>query len=450
MKKVDQRRFDNQSISVDASATAARDAGSATATDAGDAAPADPSYLNGKEAAEFLGVKRQTLYAYASRGLVRSEPLGRGTRDRRYHRDDLQRLKARHDARAGHGAVAAAALRWGEPVLESALTAIEATGPRYRGQPALDLAKRVPFESVAELLWTGTVPESPPEWPGRNVGVRLRPIASLLPPDTPTASRLALAIAALAAADPDRFGAAPYEDLQRARSIVRRTAAFAGLAGGASRVQAAIEEPSVARTLLVALGARPTARSEHAMNQALVLVADHELNVSSFTARIAASAGADLYACVCAGLATLSGPRHGGTLSRIEALLAETGRPDRAHAIIHDRAIRGDEVPGFGHPLYPEGDPRGRALLAVVLDAASRNLPLQTLFALIEAMRNAGRSEPTVDFGLVALALALRLPRGSALAIFAVGRAVGWIAHAFEQRAAGFLLRPRARYVGPG
>ncbi|MDC0676049.1 helix-turn-helix domain-containing protein, partial [Nannocystis radixulma] len=120
-------------------------------------------FVSGKEAAALLGVKRETLYAYASRGLVRSEPGGAG-RERRYSRDDLERLKARRDARSGHGPVAAGALRWGEPVLESALTAIEAAGPRYRGRPAVELAEATSFEAVAELLWSGVLPEQAPRW----------------------------------------------------------------------------------------------------------------------------------------------------------------------------------------------------------------------------------------------------------------------------------------------
>src|SRR5262245_45293250 len=117
------------------------------------AASAAPAFLDGRAAAAFLGVKRETLYAYASRGLVRSEPAPRG-RARRYAREDLLRLKARRDARAGHGAVAAGALRWGEPVLSSALTALDdALGPIYRGVPAVELAEEASFEAVAELLW---------------------------------------------------------------------------------------------------------------------------------------------------------------------------------------------------------------------------------------------------------------------------------------------------------
>jgi citrate synthase len=429
VKKVDQRRFDNQPIAS--------------------AAAESSAFVSGQDAAKLLGVKRETLYAYASRGLVRSEPGAGKGRERRYHRDDLERLKARHDARAGHGPVAAAALRWGEPVLESALTAIDARGPRYRGRPAIELAEAVPFESVAELLWTGVLPEPARLWPSSPIGVRLGPIASLVPEGVAPMTALGLAIPALAAADPDRLGGGLDEEIRRARVLVRRMAALAGLPGGVSRVKAAIEEPSVARVLLVALGARPGARSEQAMNRALVLLADHELNASSFTARVAASAGADLYACVSAGLATLSGPRHGGLVPRVEALVAEAGRPERARAVIQDRARRGEEIPGFGHPLYPEGDPRARPLLDAAAGLAPKNAALQTLLALVEAMREAGRPAPTVDVGLAAITCSLALPRGSGTALFAVGRTAGWIAHAFEQRAAGFLLRPRARYIGP-
>jgi citrate synthase len=429
VKKVDQRRFDNQPI--------------------GHGALQSSAFVSGEEAARLLGVKRETLYAYASRGLVRSEPAAGKGRERRYHRDDLERLKSRHDARAGHGPVAAAALRWGEPVLESALTAIDARGPRYRGRPAIELAETVPFESVAELLWSGVLPDSPPLWPSSPIGLRLGPIASLVPEAAPPMTALSLAIPALAAADPTPLGNGLDEEIRRARVLVRRMAALAGLAGGAARVQSAIEEKSVARVLLAALGARPGTRSEQAMNRALVLLADHELNASSFTARVAASAGADLYACVSAGLATLSGPRHGGMVPRVEALLAEASRPERARAVIQDRARRGEEIPGFGHPLYPEGDPRARPLLEAAASLAPKSRALRTLIALVDAMREARRPGPTVDVGLAAITRALALPRGAGVAVFAIGRTAGWIAHAFEQRAAGFLLRPRARYTGP-
>jgi len=120
--------------------------------------------LSAAQAAAFLDVKPATLYAYVSRGLLRSYPAGGGHKNR-YSRGDLSRLKARAEARSGHGPVAASALDFGEPVLESAITKIDPAGQRYRGHSAVELAQSdTPFESVADLLWSGSLPETPPRW----------------------------------------------------------------------------------------------------------------------------------------------------------------------------------------------------------------------------------------------------------------------------------------------
>ncbi|MFT3769525.1 MAG: citrate synthase [Minicystis sp.] len=410
---------------------------------------AAPAWLSGREAAAFLGVKRETLYAYASRGLVRSEAGAEG-RGRRYRREDLERLKARSDARAGHGPVAAGALRWGEPVLESALTAIDEVGPRYRGHAAVKLAEQSSFEAVAELLWTGTLPEERPAWRAPGLGLKAAPLAAMLPERCHPLTALSLAVPAIGAGDPGRFDASPEAEKKRARALILRMAALIGFAGGGvAAAREAVAAETVARAALIGLGARPTARAERAVDRALVLIADHELNASSFTVRVAASARADLYACVSAGLATLSGPRHGGMCDRVEALVAETKHAERARAVVEDRTRSGAGVPGFGHPLYPHGDPRAESMIAAAMDLGPRNPGVMTLMALVEAMRALGHEPPTSDIGLVGVTLALGLPPGSAAALFALGRAAGWVAHAFEQRESESLLRPRARYVGP-
>ena len=413
-------------------------------------------YLGGREAAAFLGVKRETLYAYASRGLVRSEP-GERARERRYHREDLERLKVRHDARSGHGAVAAGAMRWGEPVLESALTAITPGGPVYRGFPAAMLARaETPFEAVAEMLWASEPPragatalEAAPRWKAKGFGVRVPALMALLPEESRPVVALAVAVPAMGAVDPERFEAIAEVERARARVLISRLAALTGIAIDRARAIAALEAGSVARTLLASLGARGGEKAERAVNRALVTSADHELNPSTFAVRIAASTQADLYACVSAGLSTLSGPRHGGECDRVEALVHEAASPARARSTILERARRGESVPGFGHSLYPQGDPRALVLIETALALGRRSAGLKTALALVEAMGESGRGFPTLDLGLVAVASALALPPGSAAAIFAVGRTAGWIAHVLEQRSAGFLLRPRARYVGP-
>ena len=408
--------------------------------------------MDAGEAATQLGVKRQTLYAYASRGKIRTAPVA-GSRSRRYLRSDVARVCARRDARSGHGAVAAGALRWGEPVLDSALTRIDPAGHAYRDRPALSLAGAgTSFEAVAEFLWTGVLPDDRPSW-GANggalrLGVDARKLSALLsagarPIDGPT-----LALPALALADEQRFGTAEASlEVERARKILRRLCACLALGQGAARVQGALEAGSTAASFLVALGGRTTARAVAAVERALILCADHELNPSSFAARVAASAGADLYACLGAALATLSGPVHGGACDRVEAWVDQVDRPGRAAAAVRERIRTADRLPGFRHRLYPEGDPRAPALLADAERLAPRSRPVRTIRSLVDAMALAGGGRPTLDTGLVALAGALRLPPGSAHALFAVGRSAGWVAHVLEQRQAGYLLRPRARFV---
>jgi citrate synthase len=411
-----------------------------------------PAYVSQREATSLLGVKPETLYAYVSRGLVRSERSARG-RARRYAREDIERLKARRDARSGHGPVAAGALRWGEPVLASALTSIEPGGPIYRGIAATRLAESGTFEAVAELLWAAnpplSIPREAPPFRAPGLGVRAASLTALLPEDATPLTALLLGVPAVGAADPLRFDTSPEAERRRARALLPRMAALVGLASGRRGAREALAADRVARALLVALGARETDEAVAAVDCALVLSADHELNPSAFAVRVAASAGADLYACVTAGLATLSGPRHGGVCDRIEALVAEVRRPEAASAVLLSRSRRGEEVPGFSHPLYPAGDPRAAMLLDRVRALGARGQRLRALFSLLDAMRASGREPPSLDFGLVAVAVALDLPPGSAAAIFALGRAAGWVAHALEQREQGFILRPRARYTGP-
>ncbi len=384
-------------------------------------------FIDARQAARLLDVKLPTLYAYVSRGLVRSVAAETG-RARLYSRADVERLRARRDARRGHGAVAAGALRWGEPVLDSRITQITPEGPMYRGEVAVELARHGhEFEAVAELLWTGQLGESP-TWPAP---LRLAKLGTLVGSDATPCDVLAVAVAVAAARDADRH----VFDVDAARRLLGLLAST--LSGTGAGIAHAVD---------VGLGGRATRRHVAAVNKALIVIADHELNVSTFACRVAASAGADLYASVAAGLAALSGPRHGGMCDRVEALLAECGDGQRAPQVIRERRRRGDPIPGFAHPLYPDGDPRAQLLLAEARALAPKNKTVATALAVERAMKRS-KLYANVDLALVALAGALRLRRGAAAAMFAIGRSAGWIAHAMEQREAGFMLRPRARYV---
>jgi citrate synthase len=203
-------------------------------------------------------------------------------------------------------------------------------------------------------------------------------------------------------------------------------------------------EQRAADALAAAFGA-----PAHVLDAALILLADHELNASSFAARVVASTGAHPYAVVSAALAALSGPKHGGAALGVYALIADAaadGQPERAVAA---RVRRGETVPGFGHKLYPEGDPRFAALMAACEAQFGGESRFRLCAALAEAGFAATGQKPNIDFALAALVYTIGLPASAGPALFALGRSAGWVAHAIEQYADGRLIRPRAKYSGP-
>jgi citrate synthase len=407
----------------------------------------DPAYLTALQTAAALGVTLPTLYAYVSRGLLASEPVPGEPRARRYRREDVERLQARQELRRHPEAAAPRALAWGEPVLDSALTLIDGGRLYYRGRDAVELSRRLSVEQVAALLWTGdeaaagelfaspvgSFGEGASSSPVIARGVALSPV-----------ERLQAWLPLAGAAD----GAA--WDL-RPQAVARCGARI--LAGAAAVVAGrALHADGIAATLAAAWRSRGR-DARAALSAALVLCADHELNVSTFAARCAASAEATPWDAVAAGLAALKGRRHGGESFRMDALLraaAAAGSGTAAATAAVSAWLRGGErLPGFGHRLYPAGDPRAAELLALAQRAAPGSPTLRRTQALQSAVRELTGELPNLDFGIAALAAALRLPDGAPQAIFALGRTIGWIAHAVEEYGRGALIRPRARYVGP-
>ena len=317
---------------------------------------------------------------------------------------------------AAHGA-----LHWGTPVLDSALTLIEAGRPHYRGRDAIALAATASFEEVAALLWTGAAGDAPAVFPPA-------PPDGGGPPDADALARRLLANGERAVAGVAALGeAAP----RRAGAVVQGLFASAGARGRGSLGQR-----------LARGWRRPSAAGE--ITAALVLCADHDLNVSSFTARCVASADAPLESALLAALCALRGRRHGGMAERVAGLLAEAGRDGAREAVA--RALREQgALPGFGHELYPAGDPRGSELLRRA-GAASDDPPVA---AVVDLGRRELGLEPTLDLGLVALCRSHRLPDAAPFCLFALGRSAGWAAHAMEAAADARLIRPRSRYTGP-
>jgi citrate synthase len=188
--------------------------------------------------------------------------------------------------------------------------------------------------------------------------------------------------------------------------------------------------------------------ADHAalIRAALVLSADHEFNASAFAARVVASTGANLYGSTVAGLAAINGPRHGGVTRQVARLLDDLRGAADIEAELTKHAGR---LPGFGHQLYPDGDVRAATLLAMLREFLPRSPELAFAERAAAAAEHLTNLKPNVDFTTVVIEKALGLPRDSALAMFLLGRTVGWIAHALEQAAHGALIRPRARYTGP-
>ena len=389
--------------------------------------------ITAEEAAAILGISRATLYAYVSRGLIRSEAAGDGSRRHRYAAADVEALRQRREQQRNPSVAVEGALDWGAPLLESSITLIDNGRLYYRGQDATVLALNASLEEAAGLIWTGQLEAAPfahvvqrlPErW---EAGEGLSPI-----------TRFQAVLPQASAANAAAYDLRPEGVMASSARIMHLfTRLLSGVWPGDEGIAAALQA-----------GWNLQPKTRRVLNAALVLCADHELNVSAFTARCIASAAATPYAVVQGGLAALEGTRHGGHTERVEALFLEVGRPEEADEVIAARLRRGDSLPGFGHPLYPQGDPRARLLLELVEDCCPRSAAWELASAVTGAAEGLLGLRATIDFALVTAARALDLPPGSPLALFALGRTVGWIGHALEQYAAGTLIRPRARYVG--
>lgn len=392
------------------------------------------SYFTATQTAERLGVSRATLYAYVSRGLLHAHP-GPTPRESRYAQADVEMLAGQRKRGRKPREVAKATLSWGLPVLESAITLIEDGRLYLRGASIEDLAQASSVEAVAARLWQCTesavfgaaTPMASPvlttvqsHLAGRRPEEALLPLFTIASDDAPTA----------------QWQTSPERLAEGCGALVRLLAAcLLGTAPGAEPIH-----------VQCARAWQLDGQGADLVRMALVLCADHELNASGFTARCVASTGASLRAAVVGGLAALTGGRHGGATARVEALWDELDSREAQSspaAGLHQRLSRGEALPGFGHHLYPEGDVRARLLLARILPARPAWAPW-----IGEAQALVGQY-PSLDFALVALRRHLALPPGAAYGLFALGRSLGWIAHALEQRSGDGLIRPRAAYTGP-
>jgi citrate synthase len=408
------------------------------------------SWLTATEALRVLGVRPQTLYANVSRSKIRAKPDPKDTRRSLYHEADVRKMARQHGGQRKATAVAAAAIEWGDPILSSSVSTVVEGRLYYRGQDAAVLAETKTLEEVALLLWaaeaaTGLIFESVTRLPATGAAA-----AVTSPAGSRSASplqRAFLALGSRAGIDLSSHGRA-LTVLQAEAASVLGTLARSMLDSprrGRHRCRGSSAHATRSRNKVplhekIASGWRRP-KAADLIRRVLVLAADHELNASTFATRVAVSTGAPLSAGVLSGLATLSGPLHGRASLGVLELVAAAQRLGTG-VIVRDWLSQGRAFAGFGHPLYPLGDPRAVALL--------QQFALPAQYAeLREAVEEAIGEQPNIDFALAALTSVYALPQEAPLVLFALGRCAGWLAHALEQVTTGHPIRPRAHYVGP-
>lgn len=386
------------------------------------------NHLSAEEAAAFLGVTKATLYAYVSRGMLRSVQVGHGSRRRHYPLAELQSLKHRHNYRSDPERAAAEVIEFGNPILTTSISQITATEHSYRGVNSSALAARNSFEQVAQFLWTGDLGPELPEW---DAPIDEALLAGL--PDLPPLEQMQCLLPILENQDLNGYATKSAILLP---SAVRILLYLTRLSCGHPY------EGGLARTL-----ARAWQADERVLNSLLVIVADHELNIATFTARCVASAGSSLYQAVLAGLAALQGYKHlQGQVTEAMTFFREVLDEGEAEPVIRRWLRRSGTIPGFHNPyrrLYVGRDPRVETLLQLHEGSERYELLTETV-RLAEA---ASGEHARVDFALACAEPLLNLPDGSIFSLIGLGRTAGMTAHVIEQYGSERVIRPRAKYV---
>jgi citrate synthase len=388
-------------------------------------------YLSAGEAAAELSISPATLYAYVSRGLVRSEPAEEGSRARRYRADDVRSLKNRRAPMVEGQGLKTADI----PIMDSAVSTITVEGPIYRGVKATTLSDTASFEQAATLLWDS---KSADPFAKSNMPVISPAMKKILDAtkDAPPIDRTIAVLSQAAEADPRAYNSTSEGRAATGARIVRLAAA--------AMLQT---EPSAdpLHKQIARAWAPGHKHAEDLIRRALVLLADHELNASTFTVRCAVSTGISLYDAVVAGLVALKGPKHGGVGPLASKLVDQLLAGDIA-ALVREKVSLGDRFPGFGHMVYRDGDPRADTLFKALLKAGiDKRLATEIPLAVKEAT---GQFANT-DYSLTVMRRELGMPVGSETTLFAMARTAGWVAHAIEQLESKAMIRPRARYTGP-
>lgn len=392
------------------------------------------SLLSAQQTAHRLGVKVQTVYAYASRGVLRRH-VGDDGRTSWFDQRDVDALARRGRPRRSTRETSI------DLLIETSLTSISDDGVRYRGIPSATLARTMPFEHVAELLWTGEAAKLGTPWVGTRfefeahpppVQVARRVTAALVPAvgsPVPDVAEVAAAGRLLVASVVDSLG----PPTGRVPTLV--------LPDGSGPYRRSI----AARLALALCERRPTPEIVAAVNALLVLMADHELAASTLAARVAASTRANPMAVALAGLGAMQGALHGGA-STLARRLLDDALDNGAPAAV---ARAGKRVPGFGHRVYPGIDPRAAVLLSLLKEQRTARRVATVTDDVIALVADQYGVAPNIDLAIAALTRTAGMATDAGEVLATVARFAGWLAHGAEEYAeAPLRFRPRASYVG--
>lgn len=394
--------------------------------------------LSTREAADRLGVKPETVYAYVSRGQLtsRREPGSRGSTFDAKEVEALARRGGRREPLASGGELA----------VRTGITLIDRGHCYFRGVDTSELAAQYSYEEVAEWLWTGDMRRGVRFTAPHDALSAARRAVQALPDHSGPMDRLRVAVIAAAAADPLRFDLSEDVVLGTARSLIPTLV---------DALPAQASEPSATAPLAPRLWSRLTSEradvpSLRVLDAALVLLIDHDLAASTLAVRVAASARAHPYAAVSAGLGALDGALHGAASGLAHRMLLEVLDRGSAAAVVADHLRAGRRVPGLGHRLYPGEDPRARALFGLLEDVPRARPALQAAREVISTTARHAELHANVDLALAVLTVATGMPAEAGETVFAIARTAGWIAHALEEYAEPPVrMRPSGQYCGP-